>query len=80
MATLPGAWRYSVSVGTGWPGVSILQFGEVKSLFAASTLVWQHVQLSEQIRPRDTLAYFWDEQQILVAESFESLYKIGEEG
>ena len=23
-ATLPGAWRYSVSAGTGWPGVSIL--------------------------------------------------------
>ena len=24
VATLPGAWRYRVSVGTGWPGVSIL--------------------------------------------------------
>ena len=24
MATLPGAWRYSVSTGTGRPGVSIL--------------------------------------------------------
>ena len=23
-ATLPGAWRYMVSAGTGWPGVSIL--------------------------------------------------------
>ena len=23
-ATLPGAWRYRVSAGTGWPGVSIL--------------------------------------------------------
>ena len=23
-ATLPGAWRYKVSAGTGWPGVSIL--------------------------------------------------------
>ena len=22
--TLPGAWRYGVSAGTGWPGVSIL--------------------------------------------------------
>ena len=22
VATLPGAWRYRVSVGTGWPGVS----------------------------------------------------------
>ena len=24
VATLPGAWRYRVSAGTGWPGVSIL--------------------------------------------------------
>ena len=24
VATLPGAWRFRVSAGTGWPGVSIL--------------------------------------------------------
>ena len=24
VATLAGAWRYRVSAGTGWPGVSIL--------------------------------------------------------
>ena len=24
VATLQGAWRYRVSAGTGWPGVSIL--------------------------------------------------------
>ena len=24
VATLPGAWHYRVSAGTGWPGVSIL--------------------------------------------------------
>ena len=24
VATMPGAWRYRVSAGTGWPGVSIL--------------------------------------------------------
>ena len=24
VATLPGAWGYRVSAGTGWPGVSIL--------------------------------------------------------
>ena len=24
LATLPGAWRYRVNNGTGWPGVSIL--------------------------------------------------------
>ena len=29
---LPGAWRYRVSAGTGWPGVSILRLGEMESL------------------------------------------------
>ena len=24
VVTMPGAWRYWVSAGTGWPGVSIL--------------------------------------------------------
>ena len=24
VATLPGAWRYRVSAGTGWSGVSVL--------------------------------------------------------
>ena len=24
VATLPSAWRYRISVGTGWPGASIL--------------------------------------------------------
>ena len=24
VGTLPGVWRYKVSAGTGWPGVSIL--------------------------------------------------------
>ena len=32
MAVLPGAWRYRVSAGTGWPGISILWLGEVDSL------------------------------------------------
>ena len=32
VATLPGAWRYRVSAGAGWLGVSILWLGEVKSL------------------------------------------------
>ena len=32
MATLPGAWRYRVSTGTGRPGVSILWLGEVEGL------------------------------------------------
>ena len=32
LATLPGAWRYRVSTGTGRPGVSILGLGEVERL------------------------------------------------
>ena len=32
MATLPGAWHYRVSAGTGWPSVSILWLGEVQCL------------------------------------------------
>ena len=32
VATLPGAWRYWVSAGFGWPGVSILWQGEMESL------------------------------------------------
>ena len=47
VATLPGAWRYRVSAGTGRPGVSILWLGEMESLIcyfylsvAARKLVW----------------------------------------
>ena len=32
VATLPGSWRYRVSTGNGWPGVSILWLGEVERL------------------------------------------------
>ena len=47
VSTLPGAWRYRVSAGTGQPGVSILWLGEVESLIcnfclsvAARKIVW----------------------------------------
>ena len=57
VATLPGAWCYR----TGWPGVSILWLGEMESRWSATSIsVWQHVKLSEQIRPWDTLACYWD--------------------
>ena len=29
VATLPGAWRYRVSAGTGWSGVGILRLDEL---------------------------------------------------
>ena len=47
VATLPGAWRYRVSTGTGRPGVSILWLGEVERWIwnfhrsvAAGKIVW----------------------------------------
>ena len=47
VATLPGAWRYRVSAGTGRPDVSILWLGEMESLIcnfylsvAARKIVW----------------------------------------
>ena len=55
VATLPGA-------GTGWPGVSVLWLGEIVGS-ATSISVWQHVKLSEQICPWDTLACCWDVKQ-----------------
>ena len=63
MATLPGAWCYRVSAGTGRPGVSTLWLGEVESLIcnfclsvAARKIVWAD-------RPWDTLACCWDVKQ-----------------
>ena len=46
-STVPGAWRYRVNAGIGWPGVSILRLGEVESWIcnfclsvAACKIVW----------------------------------------
>ena len=47
VATMPGAWCYRVSAGTGQPGVSILWLGVVESLIcnfylsvAACKIIW----------------------------------------
>ena len=52
VATLPGAWRYRVSTGTGRPGVRILWLGEVEHLIcnfclsvAARKIVWADASL-----------------------------------
>ena len=52
VATLPGAWRYRVSAGTGRTGVSILWLGEMESLIcnfylsvAARQIVWAYPSL-----------------------------------
>ena len=60
VATLSGTWRYRVSTGTGGPGVLILWLGEMKNWSVTSVLVWQQLQLSQKIRPWDTLACCWD--------------------
>ena len=53
VATLPGVWHYSVSAGTGRPGVSILWLGEVESLicnFYLSVAAWQIVGTDSSLR------------------------------
>ena len=47
VTALPGAWRYSVSAGAGWPGVSILLLDKIESWIcnfylsvAARKIVW----------------------------------------
>ena len=52
MATLPGAWRYRVSAGTGWPSVSILWLCEMENFIcnfylsvAADKIVWADLSL-----------------------------------
>ena len=52
VATLPSAWRYRVSAGTGQPGVSILWLGEMESWIcnfylsvAARKFVWADLSL-----------------------------------
>ena len=59
VATLPGAWHYRVSAGTGWPGVSILWLGEVECWFCNFYLSVAARKIV-QIRPWDTLACCWD--------------------
>ena len=59
VATLPGAWRYRVSTGTGRPGVSILWLGEVER-WICNFYLSVAARKTEQIRPWDTLACCWD--------------------
>ena len=60
VATLPGAWSYRVSVGTGRRGVGILCLGEVESFICNFCLI---VAARNLIRPWDTLACCWDVKQ-----------------
>ena len=53
VATLPNAWRYRVSAGTGQPGVSILGLGEVESVicnFYLSVVVRKIVRADSSLR------------------------------
>ena len=60
VAVLLGTWHCRISPGTGWPRVCILWLGEIESLMCSYISVWQHIQLSEQVHPWDTLACCWD--------------------
>ena len=62
VASLPGAWRYRVSAGTGRPGVSILWLGEMESFICSFYLSVAACKIV-QIRPWDTLACCWDVKQ-----------------
>ena len=59
LATLLGAWHCRVSAGTCWLGVSILRLDEIEHLTCNFSVV-QHIQLSEQICPWDTVSCCWD--------------------
>ena len=61
VATLPGAWHYRV--GLVGPVSVYCDRVRWKVWSATSISVWQHVQLSEQIRPWDTLACCWEVKQ-----------------
>ena len=59
MAALPGARRYEVSDGTGWPGFSVLRVGE-RAKFDVQLLSQPDGTWSKQIRRRGTLTCCWD--------------------
>ena len=59
MATLPGAWLYKVSAGTGWAGVSMLWLGEMES-WIFNFYLSVAARKIEQIHPWDTFACCWD--------------------
>ena len=61
-ASLPSAWWYRVSTGSGWPGVSILWLGEIESLVCRFYLSVAACKI-EQIHPWDTLACCLDVKQ-----------------
>ena len=62
VVTLPGAWRYRISTGTGWPGVSILWLGEVESLICNFS-VWQHYNCLSRSVP-EILTCCWEVKQL----------------
>ena len=58
VATLPGAWRYRVSAGTGRPGVSILWLAEMESWifnFYLSVAARKIVRADQLLRYTSTL-------------------------
>ena len=75
VTTLPDAWPYRVSAGTGRPSVSILGLCEVESLIC-SFFLSVAAKLSEEISPWDTLACCWDVKQPTNKQSFLVLFSL----
>ena len=63
VATPQGTWRYRVRLGLVGPVSVYCDWVKWKVSSATCISVWQHVQLSEQISPWDTLACCWDVKQ-----------------
>ena len=55
-----GAWRYCVSAGLVGPVLVFCDCVEWEIESVTSFSVWQHVQLSDQVRPLLTLTCCWD--------------------
>ena len=61
-ATLPAAWCYRVSGGTGWPAVSILWLGGVETLicnFFPSVAAWKLIWTDPSPRYTSMLLWRW---------------------
>ena len=64
VATLPGAWRFRVSVGTGWPGVCIPWLDEAESVICNFYLSLSAPTIVRADPPlRCTIACCWDVKQ-----------------
>ena len=60
---LPGAWHYRLSTGTGWPSITILWLGEMRSLICSFCFREEAWKLVYAGSPLDTLVCWTDVKQ-----------------